>query len=361
MHTLRLELGERSYAIHSGAGLLQDAEFLRQQIREKRLFLVSDENVARHHLAPVEAALRKSLVGRLILPPGEQEKNLDNLKQIFDALAACGIGRDGALLALGGGVVGDITGFAAASWQRGIRFYQLPTTLLAQVDASVGGKTAVNHPAGKNLIGAFHQPACVIADTDALATLPDREFRAGLAEVIKHALVADREFLTWLERRAQALKQRDPETVAECVIRCCQIKAAVVAADERELGQRAILNFGHTFGHVIEGAGGYGEWLHGEAVAAGMALALELSRQLGNIEVAERDRCLSLMMALALPVLAPDFPKSTWLEWMARDKKSTSEGLRFVVLAEIGRAVLRDDISEQQLRDTLNWRPMDCQ
>ncbi|MDQ2070203.1 3-dehydroquinate synthase [Natronospira bacteriovora] len=357
MPRLIVELADRSYPIHADRGLLNDSDFLHQTLQQPRLLLVTDENVAPHWLAPLQRALGERLVHAVVLPAGEAQKNLVTLERLFDELARHRIGRDGALLALGGGVVGDLTGFAAACWQRGTAFHQIPTTLLAQVDASVGGKTAVNHPSGKNLIGAFHQPRSVIADTATLSTLPDREFRAGLAEVIKHALIADLELLVWLESRVRELNDRDPETVAECVIRCCRIKAAVVAEDETEQGRRAILNFGHTFAHVIEGACGYGEWLHGEAVAAGMALALELSRRLGNINEEGRDRGIALMRDLQLPVNAPALDHQTWLDWMARDKKATASGLRLIVLDRLGHASVRGDVSEADLLATIAWRP----
>lgn len=353
MQTLSVELRERRYDIYAGAGLLARPGPLGEWIAAPRVLVVSDENVAPHYLARVEAALGDRLRDSVILPPGEQTKNLDTLSRLFDHCADRHIGRDGALVALGGGVVGDLTGFAAACWQRGIDFYQLPTTLLAQVDASVGGKTAVNHSAGKNLIGAFHQPRAVIADTDTLATLPDREFRAGLAEVVKHALIADAGFLAWLEANAGALDDRDADVIAETVLRCCRIKAAVVSEDERERGRRAILNFGHTFGHVIEAATGFGEWLHGEAVAAGMVQAMALSVRLGTFPAGDRDRAVELMDRLRLPLQAPALPEATWLEWMARDKKATAGGLRFIVLDGLGKAAVRDDVTNDQLREVL--------
>ncbi|MEA5445758.1 3-dehydroquinate synthase [Gammaproteobacteria bacterium AB-CW1] len=353
MHRLDVELGDRSYAIHAGGDLLADPEWLARVLTAPALFIISDDNVAPHYLPSLRAALGQRLRGELVLPAGEAQKQLDTLSRVFDHLAECRIGRDAALVALGGGVVGDLTGFAAACWQRGIDFYQVPTTLLAQVDASVGGKTAVNHPAGKNLIGAFHQPRAVIADTDTLATLPEREFRAGLAEVVKHALIADPDFLAWLEARVEALNAREPETVGETVLHCCRIKAAVVSEDERERGRRAILNFGHTFGHVIEGALGYGQWLHGEAVAAGMVQAMVLSRTLGLLNEEEQRRAVALMERLKLPCEPPALSVDTWLEWMSRDKKATSAGLRFVLLDGLGRAIIRDDVPESRLREVL--------
>jgi len=280
-----------------------------------------------------------------------------NLEHLFDSLAEVGIGRDGGIIALGGGVIGDLAGFAAACWQRGIAYYQIPTTLLAQVDSSVGGKTAVNHASGKNLIGAFHQPRAVIADTDTLKTLPEREYRAGLAEVVKYGFIADRELLAWLEARLDALNARDPEVLAETVRRCCAIKAAVVAEDETEQGRRAILNFGHTFGHAIEAACGYGQWLHGEAVAAGMAQALELSRRLERITAQEAEYGLRLMAQLGLPIQPPELPTDTWLEWMARDKKATRAGMRLVLLRGLGDAELVSTVERSQLEPVLHWQP----
>lgn len=355
MKTLPLELGERSYTIRAGGGLLRSPEQLARWLDAPALLLVTDENVAPHHRQPVEEALGKRLRGTVVLPAGEDRKSLSTLSDLFDRLAEHRIGRDGALVALGGGVIGDLTGFAAACWHRGIDFYQLPTTLLAQVDASVGGKTAVNHPSGKNLIGAFHQPRAVIADTDTLATLPDREFRSGLAEVVKHALIADAAFLEWLESRVDALNDRDPAIIGDTVIQCCRIKARIVAEDEREQGRRALLNFGHTFGHVIENATGYGQWLHGEAVAAGMAQAMDLSVRLGTLPAADRDRALALMDRLGLPLDPPRLATSEWLERMARDKKATAAGIGFIILDSIGRASMRRGVPEKILEEVLAW------
>lgn len=357
MKSLPLELGERSYTIRAGGGLLRAEERLVQWLDAPGMLAVTDENVAPHHLAPVEKALGDRLKGTVILPAGEDRKSLHTLSDLFDRLAEYRIGRDGALIALGGGVIGDLTGFAAACWHRGIDFYQLPTTLLAQVDASVGGKTAVNHPSGKNLIGAFHQPRAVIADTDTLATLPDREFRSGLAEVVKHALIADATFLEWLETRVAALNERDPAVIGDTVIQCCRIKARIVAEDEREQGQRALLNFGHTFGHVIENATGYGQWLHGEAVAAGMAQGMDLSVRLGTLSPTDRNRALALMDRLRLPLAPPRLAASEWLERMARDKKATAAGIGFIILNGIGRASIRRDVPEETLEEVLAWEP----
>lgn len=357
MKSLPLELGERSYTIRAGGDLLRSAEQLGQWLDAPALLLVTDENVAPHHRQPVEEALGDRLKGTVVLPAGEDRKSLATLSELFDRLAEHRVGRDEALVALGGGVIGDLTGFAAACWHRGINFYQLPTTLLAQVDASVGGKTAVNHPSGKNLIGAFHQPRAVIADTDTLATLPDREFRSGLAEVVKHALIADAPFLEWLEARVAPLNDRDPAVIGDTVIQCCRIKAQIVAEDEREQGQRALLNFGHTFGHVIENATGYGQWLHGEAVAAGMAQAMDLSVRLGTLSATDRDRALVLMDQLQLPLKPPRLPAPEWLEGMARDKKATAAGIGFIILNGIGRASVRRDVPEATLEEVLAWEP----
>ncbi|MCP1727999.1 3-dehydroquinate synthase [Natronospira proteinivora] len=353
MQTLHVELAERRYPIHVGPGLLNQPEQLSRWIDAPALLLVTDSHVAEHYLAPVESALGPRLQGIRVLPPGEAQKSMKTLDSLFDSLAEAGIGRDGAIVALGGGVIGDLSGFAAACWQRGIAFYQLPTTLLAQVDSSVGGKTAINHTSGKNLIGAFHQPRAVIADSTVLSTLPEREYRAGLAEVVKYGFIADVDFLAWLEGRIPALNARDADTIAETVTRCCAIKARVVAEDETEQGRRAILNFGHTFGHAIEGACGYGEWLHGEAVAAGMAQALALSCRLERISQGDHERGLALLRQLHLPVTPPALDTRTWLEWMARDKKATREGLRLVLLRGLGRAELVTDVPTESLEAVL--------
>lgn len=351
MKTLQVELGERSYPIYIGPGLLGDAQRLGQHIHGRQVLIVSNETVAPLYMDSVQAALPEGLqVTDVVLPDGEQHKTLAVLEQIFDAALAQNHNRSTTILALGGGVVGDMAGFAAASYQRGVNFVQLPTTLLAQVDSSVGGKTAVNHPLGKNMIGAFYQPQAVLIDTNVLATLPPREYAAGLAEVIKYGLICDADFYQWLQARREALKSRDPEVLAEAIERSCAAKAQVVAADEREGGIRAILNLGHTFGHAIEAQQGYGNWLHGEAVAAGMVLAARLSAERGDITAGEVDALVEWLEYQTLPVVPP--PTMTveqWLAHMARDKKVIDGRLRLVLLRAIGDARVVDDVSTAEL------------
>ncbi len=354
---IEVSLGPRSYRIHSGPGLLRDESWLCERIPHRRILLVSDENVAPLYLDRLQAALGERELHSQVIPAGEAEKTLARLGEIHDHCAQIGLPRDGVILALGGGVISDLAGFAAATWHRGVDFIPLPTTLLAQVDAAVGGKTAINHPSGKNLIGAFHQPRAVIADSDTLTSLPEREYRAGLAEVIKHAVIADPHLLHWLEARVRQIKERDPGTLADTVIACCRIKAKIVSEDETEQGRRAILNFGHTFGHAIETAGKHGEWLHGEAVAAGMALALELSRRLELIDEDYRNRIIGLMKALELPVEAPRMPPEQWLDLMGRDKKVSAGRIRFIVVDGPGSAVVRDAVDPATLHEVLQWSP----
>ena len=340
MQQLQVALGERSYPIYVGAGLLRDPALLAGHVRSGQVLVVSNEVVAPLYLEPVVAALRHCQVDTCVLPDGEQHKTLAVWSSIFDTLLAHRHSRGTTLVALGGGVVGDMVGFAAACYQRGVDFLQVPTTLLAQVDSSVGGKTAVNHPAGKNMIGAFHQPRAVFADVDTLATLPDREFNAGVAEVIKYGLIADREFFTWLEANAQLLLARDAATLCAVIMRSCANKARVVAEDERETGRRAILNLGHTFGHAIETHQCYGQWLHGEAVAAGMVMACELSARLGRINGELTERLATLLRVFALPLGAPeDMQASRFLELMAVDKKVVDGRLRLVILDRLGHAL----------------------
>ncbi|WP_297528317.1 3-dehydroquinate synthase [Thiohalobacter sp.] len=355
MKTLRVELGERSYPIHIGAGLLGRADLIAPHIRGKQVMVVSNETVAPLYLEPVLAALGGFRTESVILPDGEVYKNLEILNRIFDALLEARFNRRCTLVALGGGVVGDITGFAAACYQRGVDFIQIPTTLLAQVDSSVGGKTGVNHPLGKNMIGAFHQPNCVIADTDTLNTLDDRQLAAGIAEVIKYGLIRDAGFFDWLEQHMAELTARKPAALAEAIERSCRNKAEVVAEDEREAGSRALLNLGHTFGHAIETATGYGRWLHGEAVAVGMLLAARLSARLGWLEQAEVERIARLLEAAALPTRPPaDLDSDRFLELMAVDKKVLDGGLRLVLLRGIGHAVVTDDFDPAALRAVLD-------
>ena len=346
LQQLEVELGERSYPIYIGQGLLQTPELITRHVRSKQVLVVSNETVAPLYLEPVLLACKQLQVDSCILPDGEQYKNLEVLNKIFDTLLARRHNRTTTLMALGGGVVGDMTGFAAACYQRGVDFIQLPTTLLAQVDSSVGGKTAVNHPAGKNMIGAFYQPRAVIADIATLATLPPREYSAGLAEVLKYGLIADGEFFDWIEVNITALLSRDSEAMATAIFRSCLNKARVVARDEREGGMRAILNLGHTFGHAIETFQAYGDWLHGEAVAAGMVIAAELSAQQGWIDRAVVARIVHVISALGLPVAPPvGMPAEQFLELMAVDKKVLDGSLRLVALRALGDACVTTEPS----------------
>ena len=354
MRTLHVDLGDRSYPIYKGTRLIGDAELYRRHRVGRQVMVVSNETVAPLYLDAVAGALGGYQVESVILPDGEAYKTIEVLNRVFDALLTHRFDRRCNLLALGGGVVGDMTGFAAACYQRGVNFLQVPTTLLAQVDSSVGGKTGVNHPLGKNMIGAFHQPLCVVADTDTLNTLPDRELSAGLAEVIKYGLIDDPAFFAWLEDNMPALRGRDAEALAYAIERSCHDKARVVSADEREAGQRALLNLGHTFGHAIETGMGYGEWLHGEAVGTGMCLAADLSRRLGWITDAELARTRELVRRAGLPVDPPrGIGVDRFLELMAVDKKVLDGRLRLVLLKGIGKAVVTDGFPLQALRDTL--------
>lgn len=353
-----IALGERSYQIYIGAHLLaRSTELLGDRV-SRDLLIVTNTTVEPLYARSLKEACERSgrRVEVLALPDGERYKTLATTQTIFDALVAGRFNRDAALVALGGGVVGDIVGFAAACYQRGIDFIQVPTTLLAQVDSSVGGKTGVNHPGGKNLIGAFHQPRAVIADTATLATLPQREYRAGLAEVVKYGFIYDLSFLEWLEANAARLCARDANSLVHAIHRSCEIKAEVVAQDERELGLRAILNFGHTFGHAIETAAGYGEWLHGEAVAAGMAAAIDMSRRLGNITQGDAERSLRLMKKLELPTAPPRIGAQRALELMAMDKKVLKGQLRLVLLQRLGAALITADYPREILNQTLAER-----
>jgi len=355
MQTLNVDLNERSYPIYIGTGLLGDEGLIKPYIRGKQVMVVSNETVAPLYMDKVLPSLSELRVETVILPDGEQYKNLEVLNRIYDALLTHRFDRKCTLIALGGGVVGDMTGFAAASYQRGVDFIQVPTTLLSQVDSSVGGKTGVNHPLGKNMIGAFHQPRCVIADTDTLDTLDDRQLSAGVAEVIKYGLIDDPEFFYWLEQNMGRLLARDPEALAYAIARSCQDKARVVAADEREAGSRALLNLGHTFGHAIETGMGYGEWLHGEAVAAGMVLAAELSAYLGWIDASVVERVRNLIAAANLPVKAPSALSSErFLELMAVDKKVQDGVLRLVLMQGLGSSVISDTAKLEQIRAVLD-------
>ncbi len=350
---VRIELGERSYSIIIGSQLLGDAALLDEYIAARDVLVVTNETIAPLYLDKLKASLGSRRISAAVLPDGEKYKTLASLESIFDALIERRFNRDAAVIALGGGVVGDMTGFAAACYQRGIDYIQVPTTLLAQVDSSVGGKTAVNHPQGKNMIGAFHQPRAVIADIDTLRTLPPREFSAGLAEVVKYGLIYDEEFLSWLEAHVDALNAREPEATMWAVRRSCEVKAAVVGADEREQGLRAILNLGHTFGHAIETATGYTEWLHGEAVSVGMVMATDLSRRLGWVSAADLERTRALLARFKLPVEAPRIGAQHGLQLMGMDKKVLKGQLRLVLLKRLGAAVVVNDYSQEALNDTL--------
>ena len=340
---VQIALGERSYEIRIGSGLIDEPASWEGLPTSADALVVTNTTVGPLHADRLEARLaaRHRRVLRVELPDGEAYKDWSHLNLIFDRLLAQSCDRRTVLYALGGGVVGDMTGFAAACYMRGVPFVQVPTTLLAQVDSSVGGKTAINHPAGKNMIGAFYQPARVICDLDLLATLPARELSAGLAEVIKYGPIADAAFLDWIEAHLDALRALDRPALAHAVARCCEIKAAVVGADERESGLRAILNFGHTFGHAIEAGLGYGTWLHGEAVACGMVLAAELSARLGWVDAGFVARLERLVVRAGLPVIAPAMAIERWLQLMRVDKKAEAGEIRFVLLDGAGRAMVR--------------------
>jgi 3-dehydroquinate synthase len=342
MQTLNVALGERSYPIHIGGGLLQNFATFFVGVGGRRAAIVSNETVAPLYLARVSAALRSTgvAVTEIVLPDGEAYKNWETLNRIFDALLSQRCDRRTPVIALGGGVIGDMAGFAAATFQRGVPFIQVPTTLLSQVDSSVGGKTAINHPLGKNMIGAFYQPRLVLADTNTLNTLPDRELRAGLAEIIKYGLIRDPAFFDWIEAQLERLLARDTEALTYAIHRSCANKAEVVAADETEQGERALLNLGHTFGHAIETGLGYGEWLHGEAVAAGTVIATELSARLGWLQAGEVERIRALLTRAGLPVIAPALGVDRYLDLMAHDKKVADGQLRLILLKGIGQGVI---------------------
>lgn len=354
MRTLTVALGERSYPIYIGADLLASSELLRQHIDSRQVLIVSNTTVAPLYLQRVRASLTGLDVAEVILPDGESYKTLESAMAVFDALLTRRFGRKTHIVALGGGVIGDLAGFAAACYQRGVPFIQIPTTLLSQVDSSVGGKTGVNHPAGKNMIGAFHQPKCVIADTTTLNTLPDRELRAGLAEVIKYGLIRDPEFFEWLETRIEKLTARDPDCLAEAIERSCANKAEVVANDERETGERATLNLGHTFGHAIETGAGYGTLLHGEAVAIGTCQAADLSARLGWLDANDVRRIEAIFDRAGLPRTPPDaLGEERMLDLMAVDKKNAEGSIRLILLRGIGAASLPTEVPTEPLSATL--------
>lgn len=351
MQTLTVSLGDRSYPIYIGEGLLSRGDLIAIQVKQKRVLVVTNTTVGPLYLE----RLLQSLAGEginvqtVVLPDGEEFKNWETLNKIFDALLQNRCERNTTLIALGGGVIGDMGGFAAACYQRGMPFIQVPTTLLSQVDSSVGGKTAINHPLGKNMIGAFYQPQLVLADIATLDTLPDRELKAGVAEVIKYGLIRDPEFFVWLESNVELLLARNREALAHAVHRSCANKAEVVAADERESGERALLNLGHTFGHAIETGMGYGTWLHGEAIAAGTVMAAELSRALGWLDTDAAARVEALFRRVGLPVLGPALGVPRYIELMQHDKKVQDGRLRLVLLKAIGQAVVSDVASQEQI------------
>lgn len=355
MHKLKVELAERSYPIYIGSELLENTELYRPHIVGQRVAIVSNETVAPLYSAKVKKALKDYHVSEITLPDGECYKEWKTLQLIFDQLLEEQHDRKTTLIALGGGVVGDMAGFAAACYQRGVNFIQVPTTLLAQVDSSVGGKTGINHPLGKNMIGAFYQPQAVIIDTDTLTTLPKREFAAGLAEVIKYGFIYDVSFLTWLEENIELLGELDQAALSYAIKHSCAIKAQIVSQDERESGIRAILNLGHTFGHAIETELGYGSWLHGEAVAAGTVMALHMSCQLGWITDKDVQRGIALLQAAGLPTIAPrNMQAQEYLTHMAVDKKALDGCIRLILLQGLGKAVISADYPAQVLEQVLN-------
>lgn len=354
MQTLHVELGERRYPIFIGNHLPIE-ECLTPYIKGRQVMIVSNTTVAPLYMAAYQQALEQAgkQVATCILPDGEAFKNIETLNLIFDALLAVRFNRDCTVLALGGGVIGDMAGFAAASFQRGVDFVQVPTTLLSQVDSSVGGKTGINHPLGKNMIGAFKQPSVVMADMSQLDTLANRELSTGLAEIIKYALLGDQDFLVWLEAHMEQLVARNADLLAEAVYRSCAHKARIVAADEHEHGERALLNLGHTFGHAIESYLGYGEWLHGEAVAAGMVMAADLSCRLGWISMADVNRVRQIITRAHLPVVCPEIPVEQFMSLMAQDKKVLAGQLRLILLKQVGQAVISRDASPELICETI--------
>lgn len=354
MAVLNVDLGSRSYPIYVGPGLLSREDLYHRHIAAQEVVVVSDETVAPLYLDGLLASLPGFNVTCHILPDGEEHKTLETLSTLFDTMIAAPCSRETSLIALGGGVVGDIAGFAAACYQRGIGFIQVPTTLLAQVDSAVGGKTAVNHPLGKNMIGAFYQPACVIADTDTLSTLDGRQLSAGIAEVVKYGVIRDPTFFKWLEQNMEALCRCDNPAIEHVIVECCRNKAELVAADEEERAERALLNLGHTFGHAIEAAVGYGQWLHGEAVAVGMVLAAELSCRLGWLAADDLVRIRELLSRAGLPVSPPkNIAVEEFLLHMSRDKKVARSRIRLVLLEGIGRAKLVTDYPDEALTEVL--------
>jgi 3-dehydroquinate synthase len=355
MATLTVELGERSYPILIEANLLDHPEVLTTHLTTNKVVVVTNDVVDPLYFPTVSQALAGYDVSKIVVPDGEQHKNLQSFEMVISKLLEMSAGRDTTLIALGGGVIGDLTGFVAASFQRGMPFIQIPTTLLSQVDSSVGGKTAVNHPLGKNMIGAFYQPKAVLIDTNSLTTLPEREFAAGMAEVIKYGVIYDADFFIWLEDNQQAIKHKKLEALQYMIARCCAIKAEIVAIDERESGLRAILNLGHTFGHAIEAEKGYGNWLHGEAVSAGIILASAVATKMNWLEASEFSRIESLLQAFDLPTDAPsDMAYDEFIRHMRHDKKVQAGQLFFVIPKGIGKAVVTNEISAEVLRAILS-------
>ncbi len=355
MQTLNVALGDRAYPIHIGSGLIQQAELILPYLKRKQVAIVTNTTVAPLYLERLAKPLRGAGVGviEIILPDGEAYKNSETLNSIYDVLLQNRCERGTTLIALGGGVIGDLTGYAAATYLRGVPFIQIPTTLLSQVDSSVGGKTGINHPLGKNMIGAFYQPKLVLADIDTLQTLPKRELSAGVAEVIKYGLIRDVDFFDWLETNIHGLMGLDEAIVSYAIYRSCKNKAEVVAADEHEAGERALLNLGHTFGHAIENAMGYGVWLHGEAVAAGTMLAADLSQRMGWLSEADVKRMYALLTASGLPLKAPNIGIKKYLDLMQSDKKVADGKIRLVLQKGIGKAIITSDYNTDKLKQTL--------
>lgn len=355
MTTLTVELAERSYPILIEANLFTFKDVLTPYLKTKKVVVITNELVAPLYFDVIEKALTGFEVSKIVLPDGEQHKNLQSFEIVISKLLSISASRDTTLIALGGGVIGDLTGFVAACYQRGMPFIQVPTTLLSQVDSSVGGKTAVNHPLGKNMIGAFYQPKAVLIDISSLNTLPAREFAAGMAEVIKYGVIYDHNFFVWLEANQQAIKQQDPQALSYMIKRCCEIKAEIVAIDERESGLRAILNLGHTFGHAIEAEQGYGNWLHGEAVSTGIVLASAVAIKKEWLNASEFSRIKSLLQAFDLPIVAPiDMVYDDFIKHMRHDKKVFDGQLFFVIPQGIGKAVVTNDITDEVLRTVLS-------